>query len=281
MLVLPEFQLVLLYRKLPVAEILVLLGGDEKNPRKSFSTKDEAIAEQTASENTEAAEEVLETSVENPRKITPPSKNCSRKIIPTSKNCSRKTRRQKGEGSGAIFYRTVTRNGRDYQQAYYHWRENGKQRSKYIPKKLLNRVQEAESDKLTVANILEILQGGLQKCSSKKFDSFSDEKLLTNNQSAKTLAKCSSKITSPPCTKNLTRPKRQQGYGAGYIECRKVKRGSKLYSQFWYHYEIWKDGDRVVKKSRYIPKRLVPKVERMNQEKVSVRKILEVLGVKE
>ena len=39
--------------------------------------------------------------------------------------------------------------------------------------------------------------------------------------------------------------------------------------------------DRVVKKSRYIPKRLVPKVERMNGEKVSVRKILEVLGVKE
>ena len=159
---------------------------------------------------------------------------CSSKIIPSSKKCSSKTtppskiRRQKGEGSGAIFYRTVTRNSKEYQQAYYHWRENGRQRSKYIPNKLLNKVQEAESDKLPVADILEILQGGLQKCSSKKFDSFSDEKLLTNNQSAKTLAKCSSKITSPPCTKNLKRPKRQQGYGAGYIECRKVKRGSKL-----------------------------------------------------
>ena len=212
---------------------------------------------------------------------------CSSKIIPSSKNCSSKTtppsktRRQKGEGSGAIFYRTITKNGRDYQQAYYHWREGGKQRSKYIPKKLLNRVQEAESDKLTVADILEILQGGLQKCSSKKFDSFSDEKLLTNHQSAKTLAKCSSKITSPPCTKNLKRPKRQQGYGAGYIECRKVKRGSKLYSQFWYHYEIWSKGDRIMKKSRYVPKRLVPKVERMNQEKVAVSRILEVLGVKD
>ena len=138
-----------------------------------------------------------------------------------------------------------------------------------------------ESEKLTVADILEILQGGLEKCSSKKFNTFSNEKLLTKNKSAKTFPNCSSKITSPPCTKNLTRPKRQQGYGAGYIECRKVKRGSKLYSQFWYHYEIWKDGDRVIKKSRYIPKRLVPKVERMNEEKVSVRKILEVLGVKE
>ncbi len=134
---------------------------------------------------------------------------------------------------------------------------------------------------LVLTHIVEILQGGLEKCSSKKFNTFSNEKLLTKNKSAKTFPNCSSKITSPPCTKNLTRPKRQQGYGAGYIECRKVKRGSKLYSQFWYHYEIWKDGDRVIKKSRYIPKRLVPKVERMNEEKVSVRKILEVLGVKE
>ncbi len=38
--------------------------------------------------------------------------------------------------------------------------------------------------------------------------------------------------------------------------------------------------DRLTKKSRYIPKRLVPKVERMNDEKVAVREIKEVLGVK-
>ncbi len=61
------------------------------------------------------------------------------------------------------------------------------------------------------------------------------------------------------------------------IECRKVKRGSKLYSQFWYHYEFWHQGDRVIKKSRYIPKRLVSKVERMNQEKAPVDQILKVL----
>ncbi len=42
-----------------------------------------------------------------------------------------------------------------------------------------------------------------------------------------------------------------------------------------------REAGRVVKKSRYIPKRLVPKVERMNDEKVSVRRILEVLGVKD
>ncbi|MGB5635763.1 MAG: hypothetical protein WBM44_07210 [Waterburya sp.] len=41
-----------------------------------------------------------------------------------------------------------------------------------------------------------------------------------------------------------------------------------------YHYEEWREGDRPIKKSRYIPKRLVPKVERINQEKVAVEEIL-------
>ena len=174
-------------------------------------------------------------------KNIPSSKKCSSKnSIPASKIPPSKTRRQKGEGSGHIYYRTVIRNGKNYQQAYYQWREADKQRTKYIPKKLLNTVQKAESEKLPVADILDILQGGLEKCSSKKFDSFSAEKFLTKNKSAKTSANCSSKITSPPC--NLKRAKRQQGYGAGYVECRKVKRGSKLYSQFWYHYEIWSKG---------------------------------------
>ncbi|MDJ0571420.1 MAG: hypothetical protein QNJ53_20555, partial [Pleurocapsa sp. MO_192.B19] len=84
------------------------------------------------------------------RKNLPASKKCSSKQSPPSKTPPSKIRRQKGEGSGAIFYRTVTRNGRDYQQAYYHWRENGKQRTKYIPKKLLDKVKQAESRKLPV-----------------------------------------------------------------------------------------------------------------------------------
>ena len=40
-------------------------------------------------------------------------------------------------------------------------------------------------------------------------------------------------------------------------------------------------GLRIIKKSRYIPKGLVSEVERMNGEKVAVKEILEVLGVKE
>ena len=91
-------------RKLPVADILVLLGGDEKNPRKSFSTKDEVIADKTASENTEAADKVLETSVINPRKITPPSK-----------------RRQLGYGAGYIECKPIIKNGKRYKQYWFHW----------------------------------------------------------------------------------------------------------------------------------------------------------------
>ena len=101
------------------------------------------------------------------RKNIPASKNCSSKnSIPASKIPPSKTRRQKGEGSGAIFYRTVTKNGTDYQEAYYKWREDGKQRSKYIPKKLLNKIKQAESRKLPIKEILVLLLG-TGKCSSK------------------------------------------------------------------------------------------------------------------
>ncbi len=176
---------------------------------------------------------------------------------------------------GHIYYRTVTRNGKEYQQAYYQWRENGKQRTKYIPKKLLDRVEEAEHLKKPVADILELLLGGLEKCSFQSSDTFSNEEVLIRDENAKTTANCSSKINNPPSRKK----KRSSGYGGGYIEYREVKRNHKTYSQYWYHYEFWREGERTTKKSRYIPKRLVQKVERMNGSKVAVRKILEVLRV--
>ncbi len=139
--------------------------------------------------------------------------------VPPVKSPPSKTRRRKGEGTGYIYRRTITRRGNQYQESYYRYRdESGKLRSKYIPQRLLDRVEEAESRSLSVADVLK-LQGGLE---------------ISRGEQA-----------SPPCTKNLKRAKRQQGYGAGYVECRKVKRGCKLYSQFWYHYEIWKDGDLV------------------------------------
>ncbi|WP_335104174.1 hypothetical protein [Nostoc sp.] len=54
-----------------------------------------------------------------------------------------KIRQYKGEGSGSIHWRTITRNGKDYSQAYYYyefWSESDRtlKSSKYILKLLLN-----------------------------------------------------------------------------------------------------------------------------------------------
>jgi hypothetical protein len=184
---------------------------------------------------------------------------CSSKTKTPSKNCKCKTRREKGKGSGHIYYRTVIRNGKEYQQAYYQWREDGKQRTKYIPNKLLNKVQEAESRKLRVADIL-VLLGGDDKCSSKSSITCPDR------------VKCSSKQTHP------STKRRKQGYGAGYIECKPIKRGNKEYKQYWYHWEIWDSGDRITKKSKYIPRRLLARVSELEAQKVPVEEILKVLG---
>ncbi|MDJ0597181.1 MAG: hypothetical protein QNJ72_45710 [Pleurocapsa sp. MO_226.B13] len=123
------------------------------------------------------------------KKVIDTSDKCSSKTTPPSKNCSRKNRRKKGEGSGAIFYRTVTKNGRDYQEAYYHWRENGKQKSKYIPLKLLDQVKQAESRKLPVEDIL-VLLGCIEKCSRKKSDT---SIISTDDKVIDTWDKCSRK----------------------------------------------------------------------------------------
>ena len=89
----------------------------------------------------------------------------------------------------------------------------------------------------------------------------------TNNE-------CSSKVTPP------SKRRRKRGDGSGWIECKPIKRSGKEYKQYWYHYEEWEGGDRLIKKSRYIPKRLVARVEKMEVEKVSVEEILRMLKVK-
>jgi hypothetical protein len=203
----------------------------------------------------------------------------SSKTIPPSKNCSSKKRRQNGFGSGHIYYRTVTRNSKNYQQAYYQWRENGQQRTKYIPKKLLTRVEEAESLKLPVSDIL-VLLGGKDKCSSKKSDTFNNNAMpsasfaiaeVSEAEVINVTNECSSKVVP------LSKSRRSKGKGTGWIECKPIKRGGKEYQQYWYHYEEWREGDRIIKKSRYIPKRLLARLEKLEVEKAPVREILEVL----
>ena len=152
----------------------------------------------------------------NPRKNTTPSTNNPRK-----------TRRKKGQGNGTIYYRTVTKNGKEYQEAYYHYTDKGKKRTKYIPKKLLDRVKEAESLKLPVGDIL-ILLGGDKKNprkSSSTLVTCIDEKLNDGciEQVLETNDLNPRKIT-PPSNK-----KRKQGEGTGYIECKPVKKNGKEY----------------------------------------------------
>ena len=72
-------------------------------------------------------------------------------------------RRHKGEGSGCIYWRTVTRRGKNYQQAYYQYEfwSNGNcliKSSKYIPKSKLAQVQRLNEEKAPVRDILKLLE---------------------------------------------------------------------------------------------------------------------------
>jgi hypothetical protein len=86
-----------------------------------------------------------------------PSKDEEQSQISPSNKSPSKNRRRKGNGTGSIHWRTITRNGKDYPQAYYHWKENGQKKTKYIPKQLLGVIQEAEAAKLPVIEILGLL----------------------------------------------------------------------------------------------------------------------------
>jgi hypothetical protein len=75
---------------------------------------------------------------------------------------STKKRRGKGQGTGRIQWRTVTKkNGKQYQQAWYDWQitDGGKTlgKSTYIPKRLLPKIREMEAAKSPVAAVLDLL----------------------------------------------------------------------------------------------------------------------------
>ena len=223
---------------------------------------------------------------------------CSAQVIQLSEGCTAcgwlenqpkpiiKTRRQPGEGSGHIYYRTVNRNGKDYQQAYYQWRDNGKQKTKYIPNKLLDEVKQAESRKLPIKDILVLLLG-TGKCSSKKSEArCSSKKIPSSNNSQD---KCSSKIipssnnSQDKCSSKIipsSKKRRDKGKGSGWIRCKPIKLKGKEYKQYWYYYETWSEGDRMIQSSKYIPKKMESKIIRMNNEKAPVEKILKVLEKK-
>ena len=95
-------------------------------------------------------------SIEITRFMDSPSNSPSNEISPS------KMRREKGEGSGTIHWRTITKNGKDYPQAYYHYEfwsggDRLTKSSRYIPKRLLSQVQQLDADKAPVREILQML----------------------------------------------------------------------------------------------------------------------------
>jgi hypothetical protein len=195
----------------------------------------------------------------------------TKKVAPPSK-----TRRKKGDGTGYIYRRTITRRGKQYEESYYRYRDElGKLRSKYIPQRLLDKVQEAESRKKPIADIL-VLLGGDEISRGEQFSTLDNEKVQNSDENNQSISLSRGEQITPPSIR-----KRKQGQGTGYIECKPIKRGGNEYKQYWYHYEEWREGDRLTKKSRYIPKRLLARVEKLERSKAPVRAILEVLGMKE
>ncbi|MEM6399813.1 MAG: DNA N-6-adenine-methyltransferase [Cyanobacteria bacterium P01_D01_bin.116] len=217
-----------------------------------------------------------------------------------SKNASPSKKRLSGKGNGYIHWRSITKNGKEYPQAYYHWREGCKKRSKYIPKKLLGSVEEADSIKRPVIEILKLL--GVETSPSKLLGdeennpsnnvsadiSDSTEKLLGDKwikngeiNVSQGVEVSPSNLDNSPSKIDLSPSKRRKGDGSGSIHWRTITRGRKDYPQAYYHYEVWKDGDRLVKSSKYIPKRLLSQVQRLEAEKAPIKEILRLLGVVE
>ncbi|NJL79764.1 MAG: hypothetical protein HC836_42570 [Richelia sp. RM2_1_2] len=214
-------------------------------------------------------------------------------------NISPSKKRSRGEGNGYIHWRTITKNGNEYPQAYYHWKKGDKKRSKYIPKKLLGVVEEADSAKHPVMEILKLLGVGLDshellgnaegspsnREAYANIESIPDkllgDKWTKNGETniSQGIDNSPSNLHTSPSKTEFSPSKRRKGDGSGSIHWRTITRGGKDYPQAYYHYEFWKNGDRDIKSSKYIPKRLLSQVQLLESEKAPVREILRVLGI--
>ncbi|MEA5625184.1 hypothetical protein [Nostoc sp. UHCC 0251] len=246
-----------------------------------------------------------------------PSKSFEEIEIPPSKDNPSKKRRNWGEGNGTIHWRTITRGGKDYSQAYYHWQEKGRKKTKYIPKHLQGDIQEAEIKKRPIIEILVLLGvvpspskntllGDIENSPSKnrrhkeippsknnpsnnveqsEIPSSKDNPSNDVEQSEIPPSKNNpsndvEKSEIPPSIDSPSKTRRHKGLGSGSIQWKTITLHGKDYPQAWYHYEFWKDGDRLVKKCKYIPKRLLERIEKLEAHKAPVREILSVLRVK-
>ncbi|OYD89266.1 hypothetical protein CDG77_19415 [Nostoc sp. 'Peltigera membranacea cyanobiont' 213] len=259
----------------PVSEFL--LGGIDNSPSKNFKE------------------------IEIPPSKDNPSKKPEQIEISPSKDSPSKKRRNWGEGNGTIHWRTITRGGKDYPQAYYHWQEKGSKKTKYIPKQILGDIQEAEFKKRPIREILTLLGvvpspikntllGDMENSPSKDVEqpeippsknnpsNNSEQSEIPPSKDSPSNNVEQSKISSSKDSPSKTR--RHKGLGSGSIQWKTITLHGKDYPQAWYHYEFWKDGDRLVKKCKYIPKRLLGRIEKLEADKAPVRDILSILRVK-
>lgn len=93
----------------------------------------------------------------------PPSKKCKTDPELTPSKNGATSRRKRGAGSGYIYWRTVRKNGKDYQQTFYHYelRDKNNRRVKsceYIPKKLRSLIEQMNDEKVPVEEILKVLR---------------------------------------------------------------------------------------------------------------------------
>ncbi len=71
--------------------------------------------------------------------------------------------------------------------------------------------------------------------------------------------------------------RRCKGDGTGRIQMRILtKKNGKQYQQAWYDWQL-KSGEKVISKSTYIPKRLLPQVQQLEESKAPVKEILKLL----
>ena len=86
-----------------------------------------------------------------------------------------------------------------------------------------------------------------------------------------------SHVINPSNELSPSKRQRSRGKGSGSVHYRTIKKKHKEYKQAYYHYEFWRDGDRLIKSSEYIPRKMEAKIMRMNNEKAPVEEILKVL----
>ena len=128
-------------------------------------------------------------------------------------------------------------------------------------------------------------RGTLQTVMSEENDSLITP-VTVSNQSER-VSECETLLTvidnqeEPVTVSNRSNKRRSKGYGTGRIQWRTKKTSSgKEYKQPWYDWQV-NEGGKTKTRTKYIPKRLLARIQELEAEKASVQEVLRLLGVGE